>query len=342
MEKETVLVTGGTGFVGIHVILQLLQQSYRVRTTLRNPDRKPEVIEMLKNGHLDNFENLTFIKADLTKDDNWDEAVKGCDYVLHVASPFPSGEPKDENEVILPAVDGTLRVLKAARNANVKRVVMTSSFAAIGYSIDPKNHVFTEKDWTDANVKLPAYIKSKTLAERAAWDFIKSEGRKMEFTVINPVGIFGPVLGSDFSSSIALVEQLLTQKMKAVPKLHFGLIDVRDVATLHLKAMKSPDANGERFLACADENTSLPDIARILRSLDNAFAKKVTRKVLPDWLVKVSAFFKPELKSVASQLGKEKKLSNAKAKRLLDWHPITKQKTIRETAESLTKFIVIK
>lgn len=340
--KQTVLVTGGTGFVGIYTILQLLQQGYQVKTTVRNLNRKTEVVEMLKNGGITLFDNLKFVEADLTKDDNWKEAVEDCDYVLHVASPFPSGEPKNENELIVPAREGTLRVLKAARDAGVKRVVLTSSFAAIGYSIEPKNHIFTEKDWTDPKAKIPAYIKSKTLAELAAWDFIKNEGGNLELTVINPVGIFGAVLGKDFSSSIQMVEQLLSGKMSATPKLSFSVVDVHDVADIHIKAMTNPEAKGQRFLACADGTTSLSEIARLLHSQKNGFAKKVTTKVLPDWVVKIAAYFKPELKSVSSQLGKVKILSNEKAKSVLGWQPRDKEITIIDTAESLIKFGIVR
>ncbi|UBM59580.1 aldehyde reductase [Marinilongibacter aquaticus] len=335
--KETVLVTGGTGFVGVHTILQLLQKGYNVRTTLRSLKRKDEIITMLKNGGIASFEHIEFIEADLTKDDNWDKAVKGCDYVLHVASPFPQGEPKDENELIIPAKKGTLRVLKAAENAGVKRVVMTSSFGAVGYSIDPKNHVFTEQDWTDPNTNLAAYIKSKTVAELAAWDFIKNNEGNLELTVINPVGIFGTVLGNDLSSSVQLVEQLLTGKMKATPKLNFSVVDVRDVADLHILAMKNPEAKGQRFLAASDGATSLPKIAELLRSQPHKFGNKVTSKVLPDWLVKILSVFKPELKSVSSQLGITKKISNDKAKKMLGWQPRNWEATIVDTAESLMR-----
>ena len=340
--KETVLVTGGTGFVGIHTILQLLQTGYKVKTTLRNQNRQNEVIEMLKNAGFSQFENLEFVEADLTRNDNWEEATNGCIYVLHVASPFPSTEPKNPDDVIIPAKQGTLRVLKAAKNAGVKRVVMTSSFGAIGYSIDPKNHIFTEEDWTDPDVDNTAYIKSKTLAERTAWDFIKNEGDKMELAVINPVGIFGPVLGKSFSSSIQMVEQLMNGKMPATPNVSFGIVDVRDVAEIHIKAMKNPNAKGQRFLASSDILTSLPEIAKILHSQPNEFAKRVTTKVLPDWMVKVLSIFKPELQQVASQLGKVKVLSNEKAKTVLNWQPRSKETIVVDTAESLIKFGIVK
>ena len=339
---ETVLVTGGTGFVGIHTILQLLQKGYKVKTTLRNLNRQNEVLEILKNEGISQFENLEFVEADLTRNDNWEEATKGCTYVLHVASPFPSTEPKNPDDVIIPAKQGTLRVLKAAKNAGVKRVVMTSSFGAIGYSIDPKNHIFTEEDWTDPNAANTTYIKSKTLAELTAWDFIKNEGDKMELTVINPVGIFGPVLGKDFSSSIQMVEQLMNGKMPATPNVSFGIVDVRDVADIHIKAMTSPKAKGQRFLVTSDVITSLPEIAKILRSQPNEFAKRVTKKVFPDWLVKVLSIFKPELKQVASQLGKVKVLSNEKAKTVLNWQPRSKETIVADTAKSLIKYRLVK
>lgn len=337
-----VLVTGGTGFVGTHTIVQLLQQGYNVKTTIRSLKRKDDVLEALRNEGIPSFENLEFIEADLLKNDNWNEAVKDCKYVIHVASPFPSSEPKDENELIIPAKEGTLRVLKAAQKADVKRVVMTSSFAAIGYSISPENHIFTELDWTDHNTKAGAYIKSKTLAEQAAWNFIESEGNTLELTVINPVGIFGPVLGKDFTSSVQLIEQLMSGKMAATPKIYFGIVDVRDVADIHIKAMISKEAKNQRFIVSSDATTSLPEIAQILRLQQNDFAKKVTRKILPNWLVKILSNFKPELKSVASQVGIIKTISNEKAKKILGWKPRNKEIIITDTADSLIKFGIIK
>ena len=342
MEKnETVLVTGGTGFVGSHVIFQLLEKGYHVKTTIRNLDRKKAALEMLSNGGTIAFDRLTFVSADLTRDDHWEEAVKNCEYVLHVASPFPGKEPRDPDELIVPAREGTLRVLRASAAAGVKRVVMTSSFAAIGYSINPKNHLFTESDWTDPEAKISSYVKSKTLAELAAWDFIKKAGGGMELTVINPVGIFGPVLWRELSSSVKLIEQLMSGKMKATPKLSFGMVDVRDVADIHLKAMTHPKAKGERFLATAD-TTSLPEIAGILHSLENPFAKNVTTRVLPDWVVRMAAIFKPDLRSVAAQLGKNKTISNEKAKTTLGWQPLKKEITLMDTALSLIKSGIIR
>ena len=340
-KKETVLVTGGSGFVGSYCIIQLLNEGYTVKTTIRSLDKSDDVTEMLLAGKAGNLQNLTFAEADLTSDNGWKEAVAGCDYVLHVASPFPSGEPKDEGEIIKPARDGALRVLRASKDAKVKSVVLTSSFAAIGYSINPKNHVFTETDWTDPNAKIPAYIKSKTIAERAAWDFMEKEGGDMELVVINPVGIFGPVLGKKFSSSIALIQNLLSGKMPGIPQISFGVVDVRDVADIHIKAMKNQSANGQRFLAASDGAMSLPDIAQLLKADKNLPVDKVPSKVLPNWLVRVTSWFKPELKQIVPQLGIVKTLSNAKAKSLLNWNPHPKETTIIETAESLVKFKLV-
>jgi len=340
-KNETILVTGGSGFVGSYCILQLLNEGYTVRTTIRSLDKVNDLKAMLLAGMAKNMDNLTVLAANLTSDEGWVEAVCGCDYILHVASPFPAGEPKDENEIIIPARDGALRVLRAAQAAKVKRVVLTSSFAAIGYTIDPKNHVFTEADWTDPNVKLPAYIKSKTIAERAAWDFMKKNACDMELVVINPVGIFGPVLGKTFSSSIGMIIQLLSGKMPGTPQLSFGIVDVRDVADIHIKAMKTPAANGQRFLATSDGMISFPGIAKILKADSNLPVDKVPSKVLPNWLVKVSSWFKPELKPIVAQLGVVKTLSNAKAKSVLNWSPRSKETTIKETAESLVKFKIV-
>src|SRR5689334_9630457 len=223
MSGELVLVTGGSGFLAAHCILRLLEQGYTVRTTVRSLAREPEVRAMLAVGGAVHTDRLSFAAADLTRDAGWPEAVAGCDFVLHVASPFPPTQPKNEDELIIPAREGALRVLRAARDAGVKRVVLTSSFAAIGYGHPPTDRPFTEEDWTnvDGGVSVSAYVKSKTLAERAAWDFIAREGGSLELSVINPVGVLGPVLGSDNSTSIQMVQQLMSGAMPGLPNLSF-------------------------------------------------------------------------------------------------------------------------
>ena len=258
MSDKTVLVTGGSGFIGMRCIMQLGEAGYRVRTTVRSLSRETEVREALKQGGSELGERLSFVAADLLRDEGWEKAVEGCEYVLHVASPFPLGVPKHEDELIVPARDGALRVLKAARGAHVKRVVLTSSFAAIGYGSQDTSRAFTEDDWTDPDERtIGAYVKSKTIAERAAWDFIKQEGEGLELAVVNPVGVFGPLLGPDYSTSIEIVRRLLDGAVPGIPRLSFGIVDVRDVADLHLRAMTRAEASGERFLAVAGRSMTM-------------------------------------------------------------------------------------
>src|SRR5277367_3314539 len=260
---STILVTGGSGFIASHSILQLLAAGHQVRTTVRNLKREGDVCALLKEGGIEPGNRLSFIAADLENDAGWPEAVAGCEYVLHVASPLPPNVPKHEDELIVPAREGTLRVLRASRDAGVKRVVLTSSFAAIGYGQKPQKTPFNETTWTDPNGDdvLP-YVKSKTLAERAAWDFIANEGGGLELSVVNPVAVFGPVLGPDYSTSILIVQRLMDGAMPGCPQLYFGVVDVRDVAGLHILAMTDPAAKGERFLAVAGAFMSMLDVAK--------------------------------------------------------------------------------
>ena len=263
---STVLVTGGSGFVGSHVILQLLTAGHTVRATVRSMKREDSARNALKGAGADAGARLSFFAADLVRDQGWADAVAGCDYVIHVASPLPIAPPQTEDELIVPARDGVLRVLKAARDAHVKRVVFTSTCGAIYYGHPPQTAPFDETSWTDINgSEMSAYVKSKAIAERAAWDFMKAEGGALELSVVNPSGIFGPVLGADFSSSIELVKRLMNG-MPGCPQLYFGVVDVRDVADLHLRAMTNPAANGERFIAVSGDVMSMLDIAIVLRA----------------------------------------------------------------------------
>jgi dihydroflavonol-4-reductase len=286
---------------------------------------------------------LSFIAADLASDAGWPEAVAGCDYVLHVASPFPAGIPKDEDELIVPAREGALRVLRASRDAGVKRVVLTSSFAAIGYGHEPRNAPFTETDWTDPNTEgLLPYVKSKTLAERAAWDFLSREGGRLELSVINPVAVFGPVLGPDYSTSIVVVQRMLDGGMRVVPQLYFGVVDVRDVADLHIRAMTHPAAKGERFLATAGNCMSLLDIAAVLRNRMGPAASRAPRFQLPNWLVRTAAVVYPLARQFLPELGKVKNATNEKAKRLLGWAPRANDDCLVATAGSLMRLGLLK
>ena len=338
-----VLVTGGTGFVGSHCVCQLLHRGYAVRTTLRSMARKQELIDMLRNGGITSFDKLEFIEADLTKDDNWDEAVKGCQYVLHVASPLPAKMPKDESEIIRPAVDGTLRALRAARKAGVKRVVVTSNFGAVGYSHKDPNTVITEEEWTDPEDKMTAYNRSKVLAERAAWDFINKEGGELELSVINPVFILGPALGHDQPSSFSVIKHLLDGDMRAVPDIPFNIIDVRDVADLHIRAMTNPNAGGERFLGLAGGIIRMPEIAALLKNKLPDVSKKVPTRTLPNWVLDLAALFNAQAR-MAAQLAKTiRNPSNAKAKKILGWTPLAdNEEAILAAVKSMVKFGVLK
>ena len=340
---STVLVTGGSGFIGSHCILQLLSAGYEVRTTVRNLNREPDVRSMLKQGGIDAGNRLSFIAADLEKDQGWPQAVAGCDYVLHVASPFPAGVPKNDDELIIPAREGALRVLRASRDAAVKRVVLTSSYAAIGYGHPPQAAPFTEKDWTDLNGEgLTAYVKSKTIAERAAWDFIAREGKQLELSVVNPVGVFGPVLGPDYSTSILFIQRLMDGAVPGVPRLYFGAVDVRDVADLHLRAMTNPAANGERFLAVAGDFISVLDMAKWLKARLGSAAKRVPTRQLPDFLIRLAALRDPAVKQIIPELGKKKNATSEKARRLLGWNPRSNEGSIIAAAKSLIQLGLLK
>jgi nucleoside-diphosphate-sugar epimerase len=343
MSGELVLVTGGSGFVGAHCILQLLDAGYRVRTTVRSLKRETDVRAMLKTGGAEPGDRVSFVAADLENDAGWPEAVAGCAYVLHVASPFPSSIPKHEDELIVPAREGALRVLRASRDAGVKRVVLTSSFAAIGYGHKPQDKPFDETDWTDPNgEEVRPYVKSKTLAERAAWDFIAKEGGALELSVVNPVGVFGPVLGPDYATSILVVQRLMDGAIPGCPRIYFGAVDVRDVAGLHIRAMTNPAAKGERFLALAGDFMSMVEIAKVLKERMGEAAKKVPTRQLPDWLVRVAAMRDPAVKQILPELGKVKNATNEKARRMLGWTPRSREESIIATAESLVRLGLLK
>jgi len=342
-DKGLVLVTGGAGFIGSHCILMLLADGWRVRATIRNLAREGAVRETLRAAGAQGVDRLSFAAADLEADAGWAEAVRDCDYVLHVASPFPQGVPKNEDELIIPARDGALRVLRAAKQAGVKRVVLTSSFAAIGYGHKPQQAPFTEMDWTDVSgADVRAYVKSKTLAERAAWDFMKTNGAPMELSVVNPVGVLGPVLSGDYSTSILLVQRLMDGAMPGCPRFGFGLVDVRDVADLHLRAMTSPAAAGERFLAVAGESVWMADIGKMLKARLGAAAARVPTNILPNWMVRLAALGDPAVGQMIPELGKLKQASNSKARTLLGWAPRSNEEAIIATAESLMRLGLLK
>jgi len=334
---STVLVTGGSGFVGSHIILRLLEEGHVVRTTVRSLEREPAVRAMLEGAGAKQGNRLSFFAANLERDAGWAEAVSGCDYVLHVASPLPTGAPKTEDEVIIPARDGTLRVLRAARDAKVKRVVFTSTCGAIYYGHPMQKAAFDETSWTNLDGEMSAYVKSKAIAERAAWDFMAAQGGELEFTTVNPSGIFGPVLGPDYASSIELVKRLM-DGMPGCPQLYFGVVDVRDVADLHLLAMTAPAAKGERFIAVSGDAMSMLDVAKVLKARLGEAAKKVPTHELPNWVVRLVARFDPAMRQLLPLLGRVRNATSDKARRVLHWTPRSREDAVTATAESLLRF----
>ncbi|GGN92128.1 dihydroflavonol-4-reductase [Streptomyces albiflavescens] len=333
-----VLVTGGTGFLGSHTIAQLLTAGHTVTTTVRSVTRRPDVERMLAVAGAPHADGVSYVEADLTSDLGWDRAVAGADYVLHVASPFPGAQPKNDDDVIVPARDGALRVLCASRDAGVRRTVLTSSFAAVGYGHGRTGRTFTEDDWTQTEGPgVSAYVKSKAVAERAAWDFIEAEGGGLELTVVNPVGIFGPVLGPDYAASIRFVHAMLTGGMRAAPPIWTNTVDVRDAADLHLRAMAAPHAAGQRYLALAGEPISFQHIALALRARLGEAAVKAPTKSAPAWLVRLLAMVNPALRETVPQLGVVRHASHAKARKELDWSPRSNEDAVVATAESLVR-----
>jgi dihydroflavonol-4-reductase len=329
---ETVLVTGGSGFLGGWCLVELLQRGYEVRTTLRDLAREPEVRDAVSSAG-QSGEKLSFHAADLSKDDSWQAAVEGCDYVLHVASPFPPVQPKDPDELIVPAREGTLRVLRAALAADVKRTVITSSVAAIGGGASTSDPL-SEEDWTDLNHPgLSPYVRSKTIAEQAAWDLVREAGEPERLTTVNPGAILGPLLSRDGSYSLEAIERLL-KGMPGAPRIGFSFVDARDVADLEIKAMLAPEAGGERFIAVAEFHW-MAEVAAMLRHGLGAGAGKVPTRRVPDLLVRAMGLFDAGIRSITSQLGKRSSYSSEKARTMLGWSPRPVEETVVETGRSM-------
>jgi nucleoside-diphosphate-sugar epimerase len=330
---ETVLVTGGTGFVGGWCIVELVRRGYAVRATVRSL-RKEASVRAAIAAQVDAGDRLTLFAADLTADAGWDAALAGCDYVLHVASPL-GGKTKDPNDLIVAARDGTLRVLAAALKAKVRRVVLTSSGAACCPPLNSPDSLTDETYWTDAkDPGLTAYRKSKTVAERAAWDFMMAQGAGGTLATVLPAGVFGPVLTPEGIGSVGLVQRLLTGAMPGIPRLGFNVIDVRDLADLHIRAMTAPEAAGQRFIAAGDF-LWMADIAKILRDKLGERAAKVPTRQLPNFLLRLGALFDPGLRDVTPMLGHRHAYSSVKAQRVFGWMPRPAVETIVDCANSL-------
>ena len=332
--KETVLVTGGSGFLGGWCIVSLLEAGYSVRTTVRDLARESEVRGGVASVTEANG-RLEVVTADLMKDDGWAEAVAGCEYVLHVASPLPATQPKDPDELIVPARDGTLRVLRASLDAGVKRVVMTSSVAAIRGTPRRGEGPLTEEDWSDPNdSNLTPYSRSKTAAEQAAWALVREREATDRLAAINPGAIIGPLLSDDPSYSLQAIDRLLGGDMPAIPKLGFSFVDVRDVADLHRLAMTAPEAGGERFIAI-ERFLWMNEVGAVLRERLGERARKVPTRTAPNLLVRAMSLFDGSVRSIVSDLGQKVTYSNEKAKTRLGWAPRPVEDSIADCAESM-------
>ena len=335
--SKPILVTGASGFVATHTIIQLLEQGYKVRATLRTLSRETEVRETILK-YIQANDRLEIISGDLEQDSGWDEAMKDVEYVLHIASPFPLFEPKHEDELIIPAVQGTLRILRAAHKAKVKRVVQVSSNAAISSGHNGENRTFTENDWSIIENNIGAYSKSKTLAERAAWDFINSTENinKMELVTINPPLILGPVPNKNFRTSVELIRTYMLGQVPGMGRLKMGLVDVRDVAAAIILAMTTPQAAGNRFL-CSGGVLWLKEIVEILHKEYATRGYKIPTIQFPSFLIRFIALFDKKISLVTDSLDWDYELSNEKAKRILKWNPRSNEEAILSMAESLIK-----
>lgn len=336
----TVLVTGGTGYIGGEVIDQLLAKGYRVHTTVRNLARSEAA---LRERWPEAGERLKVFQADLLSDAGWAEANAGCTGVIHVASPIPAAPPKHEDDLVVPAREGTLRALRFAREAGARRFVQTSSMAAIAYGRSEKAYTVDESDWTDIGHRdVYPYVKSKTVAERAARDWMREHGGAMEFVSVNPSMVLGPVHSADFSASVEVVKQLLDGSAPMAPDLGFAVVDIRDVADLHVRCLEESGLAGERFLA-AGRFFKMIEIARILRdNLPREHTRKVPTRVMPNWMVGVLGLFNPGIRSIKSELGKTRNADASHALERLGWKTRDEAETIVDCARSLVAHKVVK
>lgn len=342
MENSQVLLTGVTGFLGTHTAIELLNRGYRVKGSLRDMKRADSIRQLIAK-YTDHSDRLSFIQADLLQKEVWLEACKGMDYVIHAASPFPRELPKDENELIIPAHDGTLNILKAANRNGVKRVVLVSSISTVVYGKNREdlNRIFTEKDWTDeknSQDTMP-YFRSKTIAEKAAWKFIEEEGKGMELVSILPGAMLGPVLEHDFGTSANIVIKILSGGMPAMPKIGFEIVDVRSVAQLLVDSIELKQAAGHRFMASAGHLT-MKDLALILKT--QFPDRKISSKELPNFMARLISIFEPALKPVLLDLGLKRKVDASKANRILKWNPYSMEESILACANSVINLGIVK
>ena len=334
--KGRVLVTGASGYIAGFIIKALIAQGWQVRGTVRNMARASEVRATL------GLPDLELVACDLLSDAGWAEAMHGIEFVQHIASPIPTGEPKNPDDLIIPAREGALRALRFAHSAGVKRVVMTSSVAAVAYGHEQGRAPFTEADWSNIlSMDAYAYIKSKTLAERAAREWMAAQGAPMEYVSINPSAVLGPVLGSDFSTSLEVVKKLLDGALPGLPRLGFGVVDVRDVANLHVLAMTTPGLDGERFIA-QGKFMWMREVAEVLKAGLGNRARRVPTRNLPDWVLKLLANFDATVKMVVPELGRRREASAAHALERLGWKTRDEATTILDCAHSLIEKGLVK
>jgi nucleoside-diphosphate-sugar epimerase len=336
---RTALVTGASGFIAQQLILDLLEQGHSVRGTVRSL-AKGDALRKTLARHDARASEIDLVEADLESDAGWAEAVAGVDVIHHLASPFPMGAPKNPDDLIRPAREGALRVLRAARAAGVDRVILTSSCAAIAYGWgDALPDVLTEKDWSNTNNEsdCPAYPASKTLAEKAAWDFAQGEGRGIQLTTINPVGVFGPIRSGDVRTSVGIIGQLMTGKFPALPDAGIQIVDVRDVSAAHIAAMNDPASIGERYIV-ADEFLTMKDLAEMLRNAFPDRASKIPTRRMPDFVVRLMALFSADMKTIAIELGKRRFASSEKVRKLLGRDLIPAEESIHASAETLIEY----
>ena len=330
---EKVLVTGATGFIGLHCIKQLLDRGYSVNGTLRSLDRQAEVIDSLERNNTPT-RHLSLFEVDLNRDSGWDSAIRDCNYVLHVASPFVLTD-EDEDFFVKPAVEGVQRALKFSKKHNVKKVILTSSFAAIHETLNDRQESFDEEDWSNPNKPgISFYAKSKTMAELAAWEFMEMENPDFSLAVINPVLVMGPSLSKDVGTSNSLVKNMINGSVPGTPKIHIGIVDVRDVASVHILAMESSSADGERIIV-SEKELWVHEVAAILR---DAGFNKTPKVVFPKWLMKIVALFRKDLALMIPMIGKRRDVSSSKARELLGWKPIKAELSIIDTAQQLKDF----
>lgn len=334
----TAFVSGGSGYIAGFLIRQLIDNGWTVHTSVRSLAREGEVRGWL---NVDN-DKLKFFQADLGSDEGWAAAMNGCTHVAHVASPFPLDVPKDADELVVPAREGALRAVRFAKAAGVKRFVLTSSMAAIAYGHGKGVRMYNERDWTNLDDPgVMPYPRSKTVAERAARDWAREHGEGMEFASVNPAGVFGPLISDDLSTSIELIKQLLEGKVPMCPDIGFGIVDVRDVADLHYRALTAPGLKDERFV-CSGPFLKMIDAAQILRANLGDKARNVPTKKMPDWLLKIFAIFRPELKQLVNELGNVRGGDSSHAEERLGWTMRSPEEAIMATANSLIERGIVK